>query len=482
MHIEDVKCKIDKIENKLGTLVELKLKFNHASKEQFFAVAIVNDCIDLVEDVQRNIYAFDIAYKNFNNTVSFNPNYYFENIILQDDMIWERLILLVGIIDQLDVSIIFSRKSIEPLYKLVKKHRTSTDDIIVDLRSIKGDDNNKGIKRKRNNNEHFISTHLDTPEIEEDIVDLVYVKNGQLRMNMDVCSYWTNRLNEVSMDELNKCIEPIKKKQDVYVKLIEKIITELNEKNSGCRFNCAEKLVCETVRCDREFIYESALLENKYEKLREEFRSVINQTNEFCIDVGDMASSIRNNLLIDAIFRAKEMIRSVNVYISCLNYCINKNITFTFSESDFIKYIKNDVITSECYCFHASMKAYSVCEKIAKFILCKYDFKHEYTSVDNFKNMYIDDILIKINNMHICSKCIDIFNAIMEGEVYSHYKKIRNLEYHCLRQEYLDIQETAEIKLGKMYEVFMLLSQLYELFKVLVDEEREILYKRISKQ
>lgn len=67
-------------------MVEQKLKFTEASIEQVAVVAIVNDCIDLMEDIQRNIYAFNLAYKNYNNTVSFNPNYYFENIILQDDM------------------------------------------------------------------------------------------------------------------------------------------------------------------------------------------------------------------------------------------------------------------------------------------------------------------------------------------------------------------------------------------------------------
>ncbi len=482
MCIDDIKNRIEKIESKLGNLVDIKLRFIDASKEQYLVVAIVNDCIDLIEDVQRNIYAFYVSYKNSNNTISFNPNYYFENIILQDDMIWERLILLVGIIDQLDVSIIFSRKSIEPLYDLIKKHRTTEDDIIVDLRSIKGNYNSKKIKWKRNNNEHFISTHLECMEIEEDLKKLFYVSNNQLRINMDECDYITNKMHEVSMDELNKWIQSIKKKQDIYIRLMEKIIIELSEKNMNCQFNCAERLICEYAICTRNFVCESALLEDRYEKLREEYRNVINKINEYCIDLGDEASSIRYNLLIDAIFRAKEMIRSVNVYISCLNYHINGNKTFAFSESDFKKYIDNEVITPECYYFHASVKAYSVCEKIAKFILCKYDFRQEYTSIDNFKNMYIDDILEKINNMNLFSECINIFNRIMKGEVYAHYEKIRNLEYHCLRQEYLDISKMEDIKLGKMYEVFMLLNQLYELFEVLVDEERELLYKRIAKQ
>lgn len=482
MDIEAINDKIQKIEDRIGTMVEQKLKFTDASKEQFVVVAIVNDCIDLVEDIQRNIYAFELAYKNYNNTVSFNPNYYFESIVLQDDMIWERLILLVGIIDQLDVSIIFKKKSIVYLYDLIKKNRTDSDDLIVGLKNIKGDYNSKRIKWKRNNNEHFISTHLEKQEIDEDTQDLVYVSNGQIRMNMNVCSHITNRFNEVSMDELRKWIPSIRKRQDIYVQLIEKIITELHDKNIKCEFNCVERLVGVSVTCKRNFVEDAALLEYKYEQLREDYRNVIDRINEFCIDIGDEASTIRNTLLIDGIFRAKEMIRSINSYFCCLNYNIDKRILFSYSEEDFLKYINNDVITAECYYFHAVMKTYSVCEKIAKFILCKYDFDHEYTAIEDFKNMYIEDIIEKINKMYISSKTIELFKEIMGGQVYSHYEKTRNLEYHCLRQEYLWGQRSEEIKLGKVYEVFVLLDQLYELFEVLVNEEREILSKRIQKR
>lgn len=482
MDIETTKDKINKIENRIGTMVDQKLKFTEASMEQIVVVAIINDCIDLIKDIQRNIYAFELSYKNNNNTVSFNPNYYFESIVLQDDMIWERLILLVGIIDQLDVSIIFKRKSIEYLYDLIKKNRTNSDDLIVNLRNIKGDYNSKRIKFKRNNNEHFISTHLDAQQIDVDIKDLIYVRNGQIKTNMDVCSHITNRANEVSMDELKKWIPSIKKRQDVYIQLIEKIITELHDKNVKCNFNCAELFIGENPICERNFVNEAALLEDKYKKLREDYRNVIYKINEFCIDIGDEASTIRNTLLIDGIFRAKEMIRSINLYLCCLNYDMHGRIMFSFPEEDFLKFINNDVITADCYYFHAVMKTYSVCEKIAKFILCKYDFDHKYTAIEDFKNTYIEDVIEKTNRMCISSKIIELFKKIMEGQVYSRYEKNRNLEYHCLRQEYLDVRRSYYIKLGKVYEVFVLLCKLYELFEILVNEEREILCERIQRR
>ena len=84
--------------------------------------------------------------------------------------------------------------------------------------------------------------------------------------------------------------------------------------------------------------------------------------------------------------------------------------------------------------------------------------------------------------MRINSKILELFKKIMEGQVYSRYEKNRNLEYHCLRQEYLYVQISVEIKLGKVYEVFVLLCELYELFEILVNEEREILCERIQRR
>ena len=66
MNIKDVNDKIKNIENEIGAMVEQKLKFSDASMEQVVIVAIVNDSI---EDIQRNIYAFNLSYENYNNAV-----------------------------------------------------------------------------------------------------------------------------------------------------------------------------------------------------------------------------------------------------------------------------------------------------------------------------------------------------------------------------------------------------------------------------
>lgn len=483
MLINDYKKKIDDVENKLGTMVDQKLQFKNPSKEQAVVVAVVNDCIDLIEEIQRSLYAFEVAYDSLGNAVSFRPTYYYENIILQDDMIWERIILLVGIVDQLDVNIIFERKSIDCLYALIKKHRGTSDGIVADLIRINGDSDKNKNKKKRNNNEHGISTHLENREIAEDIESLIFIKNDHLEADMEVWQQISDRHYKSALEEMKKNIPAIKKRQDIYIQLIENIINELYVKNAECKFDCADKFLCANVVCNCNFVNEALLLERNYMSLREKHRKIIDGINEHCLCICDETGFIRNTLLTDAIFRAKEVIRSVNLYFGCLNYNINKKIRCDFSEEDFYKFLNNEVIMPDCYLFHAYIKTYSVCEKVAKFMLCKYDFNHKYTSMNDLKNMYVEDIIAKIDEMHITSESIELFKRIMKGKVYSHYEKMRNLEYHCLRQQYLfESEQRIGIMLGEGYEVYLLLSELYLLLACLVDEEGRILSEQVRKK
>ena len=73
MNIKDVNDKIKNIENEIGAMVEQKLKFSDASMEQVVIVAIVNDSIDLIEDIQRNIYAFNLSYEKTECSAAYGP-------------------------------------------------------------------------------------------------------------------------------------------------------------------------------------------------------------------------------------------------------------------------------------------------------------------------------------------------------------------------------------------------------------------------
>ena len=103
--------------------------------------------------------------------------------------------------------------------------------------------------------------------------------------------------------------------------------------------------------------------------------------------------------------------------------------------------------------------------------------------MNDLKNMYVEDIIAKIDEMHITSESIELFKRIMKGKVYSHYEKMRNLEYHCLRQQYLfESEQRIGIMLGEGYEVYLLLSELYLLLACLVDEEGRILSEQVRKK
>lgn len=52
-------------------------------------------------------------------------------------MIWERIIFLVGVIDQLNVNVIFERKSVKTLYYMIKKKRSTNVIVIVNRVSSK---------------------------------------------------------------------------------------------------------------------------------------------------------------------------------------------------------------------------------------------------------------------------------------------------------------------------------------------------------
>lgn len=81
-----------------------------SDESRVITTQIVNDTVDLIEDLVRDVYAFGIAFDNYDNGMSFMPQYYFENIVLHDDMIWERMIIVIALVYQIDFEVIFEKK------------------------------------------------------------------------------------------------------------------------------------------------------------------------------------------------------------------------------------------------------------------------------------------------------------------------------------------------------------------------------------
>lgn len=279
---------IGSIEKNFSDLINSKLAgFN--DENRVITTQVINDAVDLIEDLVRDVYAFDIAFDNYNNGMSFMPQYYFENIVLHDDMIWERIIIIIAIAYQIDFEVIFDKRGIGYLYKIIKKDERINGDIKKIIQDINSDYDMKKLKFLRNGNEHYISTHLsDSPEKDKfkvDIKALIYIKDEIVYGDVQKINIQTDNMNREEMKILKNKVSIIQNKKSKYIELLSLCIEQMGIvfKNGDFYLNqkkhflpeystplCVEKDICS--KCE--------ILEVKYGELREELRSVIDMINK----------------------------------------------------------------------------------------------------------------------------------------------------------------------------------------------------------
>ena len=279
---------IGSIEKKFSDLINSKLAgFN--DENRVITTQVINDAVDLIEDLVRDVYAFDMAFDNYNNGMSFMPQYYFENIVLHDDMIWERIIIIIAIAYQIDFEVIFDKRRIGYLYKIIKKDERINGDIKKIIQDINSDYDMKKLKFLRNGNEHYISTHLsDSPEKDKfkvDIKALIYIKDEIVYGDVQKINIQTDNMNREEMKILKNKVSIIQNKKSKYIELLSLCIEQMGIvfKNGDFYLNqkkhflpeystplCVEKDICS--KCE--------ILEVKYGELREELRSVIDMINK----------------------------------------------------------------------------------------------------------------------------------------------------------------------------------------------------------
>lgn len=481
------KClkEIDSIEKIFSNLINDKLA-GFSDESRVITTQIVNDTVDLIEDLVRDVYAFGIAFDNYDNGMSFMPQYYFENIVLHDDMIWERMIIVIALVYQIDFEVIFEKKGIGYLYKIIKKDERIGSDIKNIVLAINSDNNMKILKSLRNGNEHYISTHLsDSPEKDKfkvDIKSLTYMKDDIMYGDVIKINKQTDNINREEMNILKNKISVIENKKNKYIELLRLCIGQMEiafKKEIFCfeqkkyflpDYNTHMYVVKDIwSRCKS--------LEEKYGVLREELRSVIEMLNKHVLIALDESSKIRNTLLIDSLFRAKEIIRSINLYYSGVFY--GEGIVESAEKEAFEKYCINEVMYPNYYYNHAVLKLYAVFEKVAKFLLCKYDFKKEYFEDNKFKNMYIDKIVELFDERKITSNILREFYMCISSEEYKMYEKLRNREYHCLRTVYVLDEECGCIFINDcICKIETLMRSLYKVFFMIINEEK-LIYKKI---
>lgn len=188
------------------------------------------------------------------------------------------------------------------------------------------------------------------------------------------------------------------------------------------------------------------------------------------------SSMIRNTLLTDSIFRAKEIIRSINLYFSCTSFYIygEKQLEPNQKEA-FKKYCCNDVVFSYYYYDHAVLKFYSVYEKLAKFLICKYDFNRYYLDDSKFKGMYIENVIEILKKKGINSEILVKFQECVSSNEFIDYEKTRNKAYHCLRTYFfLDEKCRDRVIITDISQMTKMMYSLHELFSMIIEEEKRI--------
>ncbi len=73
-----------------------------------------------------------------------------------------------------------------------------------------------------------------------------------------------------------------------------------------------------------------------------------------------------------------------------------------------------------------------------------------------------------------------MFCNLVDSSDYKFYEKIRSIEYHCLRQEYVFYDKQINVFLGKMYIVLILLENLFPVLDILVEDERTIVTNAVD--
>lgn len=488
MELKDCLEEIALIESDLSNEINTRLS-GFTEKEKIVASRIIDDTVDLIQDLSRDTYMFNLSLDNYNNTISFMPQYYFENLALHYDMIWERLIIIIAIAYGTDFEDIFVKKNIGPLFKRIKKNQNINPEIINKLFKIKSDNQTASLKESRNNNEHLLSSHLMDAKIEKKFekrkIDAIYIVSDKIFADLDEVNEITEDMNYEMIELFKPEIKGMPDKQKRYINLLKLCIIEMEKAYKSDKIFSFKQMKYFLPKFEDVWVKEGQTeechhLEDAFAGLREKYRLVVDRKNETIFTELQAGEKTRSTLLIDSLFRAKEMIRSINCYLGCMNYYMTKKICATFSDEEFHKYYCNDLITSNYYYDHAVLKLYSVYEKVGKFLLCKYDFDDEYLKEGKFDNMYVEKILKVFETRPYSSEILEKFKECVTSDIYKEYEDLRNREYHRLRSRYFDQDGSFEcINICVMKKT---LTSLYELFEMIVDEERTILEAMIEKR
>jgi hypothetical protein len=196
---------------------------------------------------------------------------------------------------------------------------------------------------------------------------------------------------------------------------------------------------------------------------------VVNTINSNAILSMQKKDSERNTVLTDCIFRAHEIERSIYF---CLSYYVDET-----EDENILKYSHNELMYTNYYYDHALVSFYSVFEKLAKFLLLKYDFDHKYTDEKSVKKMDMEKIIKSFEDREIANTIVERYCDCVNGKDFVEYESQRNKFYHCIREYYYIYRDDLNFRnymFGQIDQINRIMSSITELFSMIITEEKDI--------
>ncbi len=475
--IEDVLIHDEIYEKHIKSMFD-KYLVKKANEEEFIVNSIFNDTVDLCKILSVDEYMFNLAYNNYNNGYSFMPQYYFASAVIHNVMIWERILILIGIGYKIEFEEIFKNKNIDALYSKIKKDESIEPELKELLSKIYGNNDFRELKEVRNYNEHSISSHLDNKGVElgRDLLKDLFYKDeqGYLKVNLEKFRESEIEADKQSSKKLSEKVKKLNKIQENYKLIIDKCIVKIGEQFQN---NCIEFKEIEhfkynyifSFNVEKDFLFYGVKIEQCLGNHREKIREMYNIINSNPIIPIDKSLETRNTLLEDAVFRLKEISRTVNFYNEFLNEEIHKDKQLEYDiDENSAKYIRNELINNMYYFDIIVIRLQSIYEKIGKYIVCKYDFDGMFSDAKSMKKIDLDAIL----QMNIDHYVYNDFKRIIISENYRSYNEIRNKYYHCVRLRYMT--EDLGFEFGIINLCYELIIDLIDFLDLAIDDECSI--------
>lgn len=447
-------------------------KGNVSGKNQIVSI-LWKDTIELLQDISRDIYMTKLAYKEYNNNMSFMPNYYCENYLIHECMIFERIVLMFGIVCNQDISIIFKKKSIIPLYEIIQNDNRISRECKRRLEQLKSSSN----KNIRNNNEHYISYHYDSSRhMKKYSINIHELFDAEQGFDIEKFNAENYKLSQVISEGLRDFVCKYSTKKQIYAAILEQLKDYIIESWYDCSndYDIAQFVYLPKTETWGKNDY---IIEKQISKLFilikiecDKIQQMVDIINYRCVKL-EQEDIYRYEFFIDSAYRTKECIRSLGLFFEFYKNHTNDECVGSLgkeSEEALLKYCYNEVLEPYYYTDHVFCKIYSIIEKIAKYYLCKLDSK-EYSKEKDFNNLYVSKVLDIIKTDGVLS--YKKFKELIESDFYIEYEKMRNKEYHCMRGRVLTC-ETYKAEMPKVYLSYIMLKKIYNILANIILEEQ----------